>query len=368
MKQFLIFVRKEVFHILRDKRTLIILLGMPLVLVLLFGFAITNEINNARIALVDLAQDDLSRELSARLSASDYFTVESQLSHIDAIEPHFQKGKSKLAVVFPQKLEVNLQRGMPTEIQLVADATDPNTATTLINYAQAIIGQHMQERARINSPPLQIETTTKMLYNPRLKSVYMFVPGVMTVILMLVSAMMTSIAITREKELGTMEVLLVSPLRPFLIIVGKVIPYIVLALINTAVILALGTFVFNMPVEGSFVLLALESLLFVITSLALGILISTRTESQQVAMMISLMALMLPTILLSGFIFPIESMPRLLQIISNIIPAKWFIIIIKNIMLKGTGIEFVWKESIILLGMTLLFIAASVRNFKIRLE
>ena len=367
MKQLVIFIKKEIYHILRDKRTLVILLGMPLALVLLFGFAITNEINNARIALVDLAQDELSHEISTRLAASDYFTIEAQLPQIADIEPHFQKGRSKLVVVFPEQLQSNMRRGVPTSIQLIADATDPNTATTLINYAQAIIYSEIQESTANLKPPLHIQTEVKMLYNPRLKSVYMFVPGVMTVILMLVSAMMTSIAITREKELGTMEVLLVSPLRPSLIVIGKVIPYILLSLINTAVILMLGTFVFGMPVEGSLALLGLESLLFVVTSLGLGILISTRTESQQVAMLISLMALMLPTILLSGFIFPIESMPKLLQIISNIIPAKWFIIIIKNIMLKGTGFEFVWKETLILFGMMFLFIAASVRNFKIRL-
>jgi ABC-2 type transport system permease protein len=185
---------------------------------------------------------------------------------------------------------------------------------------------------------------------------------------MLVSAMMTSIALTREKELGTMEVLLVSPLRPPLIILGKVIPYVLLSMINTLLILGLSVWVFDMPIRGSFVLLFAESLLFVITALSLGILISTRTSSQQVAMMMSLMVLMLPTILLSGFIFPIESMPQPLQIISHIIPAKWFILIIKDIMLKGVGWAFIWQETLILTGMTTLFIGLSIRNFNIRLS
>jgi len=207
-----------------------------------------------------------------------------------------------------------------------------------------------------------------MVYNPELKSVFMFVPGVMTIILMLVSAMMTSISITREKELGTMEVLLVSPLKPILVIVGKVVPYIFLSVINATVIILLGIFVFKMPIEGSLFLLGLESVLFIITSLSLGILISTVAASQQTAMMISLMALMLPTILLSGFIFPITSMPMVLQVISNAIPAKWFIIILKGVMLKGVGLEFIWKETLILLGMTLFFIVLSVKKYKIRLE
>ena len=368
MKQFGIFIQKELFHIFRDRRTLLILLGMPIVLVLLFGFAITNEIDNARIAILDQSKGEMSQELTQRLVASGYFLIDENLWEVAEIEQHFREGKTKMAIVFPPELQENLRRNLPTQIQLIADATDPNTATTLINYASAIIGRYVQDQGRGQAMPLQIHTEVKMLYNPRLKSVFMFVPGVMTVILMLVSAMMTSIAITREKELGTMEVLLASPLRPAMIIIGKVIPYILLALANTVVILMLGAFVFGMPIKGSLFLLALECLLFVITSLALGILISTRTESQQVAMLISLMMLMLPTILLSGFIFPIESMPLALQVISNIIPAKWFIIILKNVMLKGTGVEFIWKESLILGGMALFFIGASVRNFKIRLE
>jgi len=207
-----------------------------------------------------------------------------------------------------------------------------------------------------------------MLYNPRMKSVFMFVPGVMTIILMLVSAMMTSIAITREKELGTMEILMVSPLKPPMIIIGKVVPYLLLGFINAIVILALGKFVFGMPIEGNLALLIGVCILFVITSLALGILISTRTETQQVALMISLMALMLPTIILSGFIFPVENMPMPLQVISNFIPAKWFIIILKDIMLKGVGWAYIWKEVLVLVGMTMFFIGASVKSFKIRLE
>lgn len=196
----------------------------------------------------------------------------------------------------------------------------------------------------------------------------MFVPGVMTIILMLVSAMMTSISITREKELGTMEILLVSPIKPFQVIIGKVVPYIFLSIINAIVIVILSLFIFKMPVEGSLFLLAAESVLFIITSLALGILISTIADTQQSAMMISLMGLMLPVILLSGFIFPIASMPKPLQIISNVIPAKWFIIIIKGIMLKGVGWAYVWKETLILVGMTVFFIGLSIKKYKIRLE
>jgi drug efflux transport system permease protein len=368
MNSFLAFVKKEFFHILRDKRTLLILFGMPVVQVILFGFAITNEIQDARIAILDQSKDETSREITLKLLSSGFFRLEANLSSPAGLEKHFQKGKTKLVVVFPPKFQQNFSRQEGAQVQLIADASDPNTATTLINYATAIISAYQKEQAGTNPMPLAISTEVKMLYNEELKSVFMFVPGVMTVILMLVSAMMTSIAITKEKELGTMEVLLVSPLKPALIVVGKVVPYILLALVNTGIILGLATYVFGMPIRGSLALLLAECFLFVLTSLALGILISTKTESQQVALLLSLMGLMLPTILLSGFIFPVENMPKVLQYISNLIPARWFIIILKNIMLKGIGVAFVWKETLILVAMTLFFVGASVKNFKIRLE
>ncbi len=228
--------------------------------------------------------------------------------------------------------------------------------------------KYLQEQNKNITLIYNVVPQTRMAYNPELKSVFMFIPGVMTIILMLVSAMMTSISITREKELGTMEILLVSPLKPFQVIIGKVVPYIFLSVINAIVIIVLSIFVFKMPVEGSLFLLGLESVLFIINALSLGILISTISKTQQAAMMISLMGLMLPVILLSGFIFPISSMPLPLQIISNIIPAKWFIIILKAIMLKGVGLFFIWKETLVLVAMSLFFIGLSVKKYKIRLE
>ena len=369
MKQFKIFVLKEFYHIFRDRRTLLILFGMPIVQVILFGFAITNEINDARIAILDHSKDAMTQEISQRLISSGYFILEENLNQSSDLEHQFQYSDVKMAIVFEPNFQDNFYKNNTAQVQIIADATDPNTATTLTNYATAIIKSYQLEKLGATTKfPLTIQTEMKMLYNPRMKSVYMFVPGVMTIILMLVSAMMTSIAITKEKELGTMEVLMVSPLKPSLIVIGKVVPYLLLAFVNAMVILGLGKFIFGMPIEGSFWLLIGDCMLFVVTALALGILISTKTDSQQVALMISLMALMLPTIILSGFIFPIENMPIALQYISHIIPAKWFIIILKNIMLKGVGWAFVWKETLILMGMTLFLIAVSVKNFKIRLE
>lgn len=368
MKRFIGFVKKEFYHIFRDKRSLFILFGMPIAQILLFGFAITNEINNVNIAILDYAKDVESEKIIQKIKASPYFNIENQIDKETDLESEFKKGKIKAVVLFEADFSKKLETQKTAKIQLITDATEPNTASTIANYVNAIIQNYQAQKSNTQGNYAKVQIQSRMLYNPELKSVFNFVPGVMTVILMLVSAMMTSISITREKELGTMEVLLVSPLKPFQVIIGKVFPYIFLSIINAIVILCLGYFVFNMPVQGSLLLLSFESILFIITALSLGILISTISNSQQTAMMISLMGLMLPVIILSGFIFPISSMPLPMQVISNIIPAKWFIIIVKSIMLKGVGLSYILKETLILLGMTTLFIGLSVKNYKTRLE
>ncbi len=368
MKRFIGFIKKEFYHIFRDKRSLFILFGMPIVQVLLFGFAITNEINNVDIAILDHSKDATTKEIINKIAASKYFSIKQFIDNEAAIETAFKKGQIKAVLNFEKDFGKKIVAEGKATVQILTDATDPNTANTISNYVSSILQNYQREINKDVQLAFQIVPKTRLIYNPELKSVFMFVPGVMTIILMLVSAMMTSISITREKELGTMEILLVSPLKPFQVIVGKVVPYIFLAVINAIIIILLSIFVFRMPVQGSFILLGAESVLFIINALSLGILISTVSASQQTAMMVSLMGLMLPVILLSGFIFPINSMPFPLQVISNIIPAKWFIIILKGIMLKGVGLAFVWKETLILMGMTLFFIVLSVKKYKIRLE
>ncbi len=367
MKRFKGFVKKEFYHIFRDKRSLFILFGMPIAQILLFGFAITNEINHVNIAVLDYAKDTESEKIITKIKASKYFTIENQIDNEAATESEFKKGKIKAVLLFEPEFSKKLTTQKTAKIQIITDATEPNIANTIVNYIQAII-QNYQASKKNNPSNQKIETQIRMVYNPELKSVFNFVPGVMTVILMLVSAMMTSISITREKELGTMEILLVSPLKPIQVIIGKVFPYVFLSIINAVVIVSLGYFVFGMPINGSLFLVTFESILFVITALSLGILISTLTDSQQTAMMISLMGLMLPVIILSGFIFPIASMPLPMQVMSNIIPAKWFIIIIKSVMLKGVGLQFIIKETLILIVMTAVYLGLSIRNYKIRLE
>ncbi len=366
MKTFLAFVNKEFKHIFRDKRTLIILFGMPVVLVVLFGFAITTEINNAKIAIIDNAHDTYSQKLITKIASSGYFKIENKLSSYSQIEPAFKQGNIKLAIIIEDDFGKKLINNHYADIQIIADATDPNTANILTNYLQALFQSFALEEGILAQNNLRIES--RMMYNLENKSVYMFVPGVMTIILMLISAMMTSITVAREKELGTMEILLVSPLKPLIIILGKIVPYLFLSMVNAMTILLLGLFVFDMPMHGSYILLFSEIVLFVLSSLILGLLISTISNSQQTAMLISLMGLMLPTILLSGFIFPVSSMPLVLQYISDVIPAKWFIIIIKSIMLKGVGLQAILIETGILILFSVILTLLTVKKFKIRLE
>lgn len=365
MNRFLAFIKKEFRHILRDRRTLLILFGMPVTQVLLFGFVLSTEIRDASIAILDHSKDAESIALTNKLLSSGYFRLGKNLDSPDELDAAFRTGRIKMAFVFPPDFA-----SQQSSLQLIGDASDPNTATTLINYANAIIADYQQEKAKnesVNHNSYLITTETRMRYNPEQKGVFNFVPGVMTLILMLVSAMMTSITIAREKELGTMEVLLVSPLRPIQIILGKTAPYLVLTLLNAAVIVLLGLFVFGMPMRGSVLLLAGECVLYMFVALSLGIFISTRAKDQMSAMFMSALGLMMPTMLLSGFIFPRESMPQALQVIGNVIPATHFNPIVKGVMIKGVGLESLWKHTLVLGGMAVFFLLLSLKNFKDRL-
>jgi len=367
MNQFLILVKKEWLHIWRDRRTLFILIWMPIVQIILYGFALTNEVKNAQIAVFDQSKDATTSALINEINASRYFRIIKYLGSYEEIGATFREGKIRLAVVFPQNFQHDLLHNSYAQIQLIADASDPNTANTLTFYASSIIHDYQQSLEQNKDLPYTIKTNLRMLYNPELKSAYSFVPGVMALVLMLVCAMMTSIAIVKEKELGTMEVILVSPLKPFRIIIAKTIPYLAVSIFNIACILVLSVYVLKVPINGSLALLLMESILFTITALATGILISNASSTQQSAMFTSLLSLFLPTLLFSGFLFPIESMPWPLQLISNIVPAKWFYIIVVSIMIKGLGFWAIWKETLILIIMTLVLLGISIRSFKMRL-
>ncbi len=367
MKQFLAFVQKEFYHIFRDKRTLVVLFGMPLAQLLLFGFAITTEVNNANIGIYNQSPGQYSNLLVDKVISSDFFRLSENIKSEAGMLDAFRKNKVKLIMVIPPDFEIKVNRGN-ANIQLISDGSDPNLASILTSSAEAIIMTWMKSNLNQQVEIETINTQVRWHYNPELKSAEMFVPGVITIILMLVSAMLTSISITREKELGTIEILYVSPLKPAIIIIGKVVPFALLSILNAILILIASWLIFSVPVNGSVLLLLAESMLFIITSLGLGVLISTISKTQQTALMLSLFALMLPTILLSGFIFPIENMPWPLRVISNLIPAKWFLTIIKGIMLKSIGIGFLWKETLVLIVMSAAFIGLSIKKFKIRLQ
>lgn len=367
MRQFLAFVKKEFFHIGRDKRTMFILLGMPVVQIVIFGFALTNEVKNAHIAILDNAKDPAANSLIQQIDASRYFDVEKNLVNYVQVEEEFRKGNIKMALVIPAHFNEDLIHFNKAQVQIIADASDPNVANTLTSYASAIIMDFQSRMTKNKSLPYTIQTELRMLYNPQLKGAYNFVPGVMAMVLLLVCTMMTAITIVKEKEMGTMEIILVSPMRPQLVVIAKAVPYLLLSLVNIATILILSVTALEVPINGSVLLLIGESILFTLVSLSLGLLISAGAASQQTAMFISLVALFLPTIMLSGFMFPIENMPLPLRTMSNIVPAKWYYSIVRAVMIKGLGISGVWKETLVLTGMMLFFLTMAIRRFKIRL-
>jgi ABC-2 type transport system permease protein len=367
MKQLFSFIKKEFYQVFRDKKSLVMLFGMPVAQIVIFGFALTNEIKNANIVIVDNAHDLASEQIINKISGSKFFEVQKTLMSSSDIDAAFKAGKIKLALVFPGNFNEDLLHLHKASLQVIADASDPNTALTLSNYVAAIVGDYQSQFSSMGIP-LAIKPEVRMLYNPDLRGAPNFVPGVMAMVLLLVCVMMTSVSIVREKELGTMEILLVSPMKPIMVIAAKAIPYLLLSLVNVTAILLLSVFALDLPIKGSVLLLFGESMLLIITALSIGLWVSTVTSSQQAAMFTSFMAMMLPTLLLSGYIFPIENMPIGLQIVSNIVPAKWFYIIVKAVMLKGLGLASIWKETLILAGMTIFFLIVALRNFKIRLE
>ena len=368
MRKFTGFVYKELLHIFRDYRTLSILFGIPVMQILIFGFVVTNEIKDVRIAILDHSRDNVTRAITDKILSSGYFRLSEYIHSPNQIGEAFKRGEIKEVIIFEPAFAEKLERTGKANIQLIADASDANTGMLIVNYTQGVIRDYQKKQSRGITLPIEIIMETRMQFNPSLKGVYMFVPGTMALILILISALMTSVSIAREKEFGTMETLLVSPLEPYQIIAGKVTPYIFLSFINAVIIVLLGQFVFGVPVLGSYILLMLITILYIILALSLGIFVSTVSNNQQTAMMISLFALLLPTLLLSGFIFPTENMPLILQWLSEIVPTKWFIITLKHIMLKGSGFEFVWVQVLKMVVMTLFFITLGTLRLKPRLE
>lgn len=379
MRVFLGFLRKEMFHVLRDRRTLLVLFGLPVVLMVLFGYALRNEVEDIKTALVVARSGPLSRQIVSAFAASPNFDLVATPASAASAERMLQDGRVHLVVVLEPDLERAplgaAKNGGAPLYQILADGSDPNTARTMVAYATGLL-EGALARAALEARDMRgdrrvavrVLPVVHMAFNPTRDSAVLFVPGLMALVLTLVSALMTSVTIAREKELGTMEVLLVSPLRPLQIIVGKVVPYLGLSFLNVLIILGLARFAFDVPLRGSLVLLIGECLLFTVCALALGVLVSTNAETQQAATTASMSTLMFPTLMLSGFIFPLESMPRPLQWASYVVPGRWFLEAVRGVMLKGLGLAELWPQTLTLAGMTAALLLISVRKFRIRLE
>lgn len=368
MKQLLVFIRKEFFHVFRDRRTLLIMFGLPVVQIVLFGFALSSEVKNIDIIIYDNAKDVNSIQIVNKIKASSYFIMDKEVTTYSDIEKEFKKGDVKCALVFPANFGNDLVATGKAQVQIITDGSDPNIAKSIVNYITAIVTNYQQEINPEGQMKYKINPEMRMLYNEEQNGSLNFIPGVMALILMIVCTALTSVSIVKEKELGTMEVLLVSPFKPVLVLISKAVPYLILSLANFTLILFLSVYVLDVEVKGSIILLFVESTLFIVTCLSLGLLISNATNSQQAALLLSLMGMMLPTLIFTGFLMPLENMPVPFQVISNVVPARWYYLIIKSVMLKGLGFEYVWKETLVLIGMTVVLLSIALKKFKIRLQ
>ena len=360
MKQFIAFVIKETKHILRDKRTMLILFGMPVVMMLLFGFAITTDVKNVRTVVVTSEMSPRTQQAVERLAQSEYFIITQTVNTPREAEQLIRSQKADMALVFARG------RGM----QIMVDGSDPNMAQQWTTYAQQTIAADRSAPATLhaakNDSPITIHTS--LLYNPQMKSAYNFVPAIMGMLLMLICAMMTSISIVREKEKGTMEVLLVSPVRPLMVIIAKAVPYLILAFGILITILLMARFVLGVPLAGSLFWILAVSTLYILLALSLGLLISNVAQTQLVALLLSAMVLLMPVVMLSGMLFPVESMPTILQWISAIVPPRYYIEAMRKLMIMGVGIGEVAHEVAVLAGMTVVLLAIALKKFNVRLE
>ena len=347
MRQFIAFVIKETKHILRDKRTMLILFGMPVVMMLLFGFAITTDVKNVRTVVVTSELSPRMQQTVERLAQSEFFMITQTVNTPQEAEQLIRSQKADMALVFAPG------RG----IQMMVDGSDPNMAQQWTTYAQQTIAN--ASRSTIHS---------QLLYNPQMRSAYNFVPAIMGMLLMLICAMMTSISIVREKEKGTMEVLLVSPVKPLMVIIAKAVPYLMLAFGILITILLMARFVLGVPLTGSLFWILAVSTLYILLALSLGLLISSVAQTQLVALLLSAMVLLMPVVMLSGMLFPVESMPQVLQWLAAVVPPRYYIAAMRKLMIMGVGIGEVTREVAVLAAMTVVLLAVALKKFNVRLE
>ena len=353
MKAFLSILQKEFIHIGRDRISLFLVLAMPIALILLFGFTISTEIRNAKISILDQSKDTESNRLIENITASGYFQVVNFLDTEAEIDHDFKNKQIKIAMIIPPRFEESLAIDRAADIQIINDVSDINIASILNNYLRTVFNDYISDYNRDNNAPeTPINIVTTMQYNPELNSVYMFVPGIITLIMIIITALMSSITLAREKETNTMNMMLITTVKKINIAIGKVIPYMFLSLVSTVFILIISVYVFQMPIKGSISLLMLLCVVFMFTAASFGLLISAISKTQLDAMMVTMMGLFLPTVLLSGFLFPLDNMPIFFQWLADVFPAKWFILAIKDVMLKGATFMQIGKYLLILFGMS----------------
>jgi ABC-2 type transport system permease protein len=357
---------KEFLHIIHDPRSLLIIFAMPVIQLAMFGYALNLEIQNVNLAVIDHARTPLSQDLIEQFMGSPFFSVFYYTDQYSQVEQLFLNRTARAVLVIEQDFDRQYQQQLSTPVQILLDGSDPNAATLIKNYCNTVIMDFNQKYGMQISLPIEVKP--RILYNPDLKSAYFFVPGLIALLLVMISALLTSITITREKEMGTMEQILVSPVQPLEIISGKVLPYILIAFLEAIFILVLGMILFNVPFVGNVALLLLLSILYIFTALSLGLMISTMVNTQQVAMMFTMAITLLPTIMLSGFIFPLKSMPVILQYISYLVPAKYFLVIIRGIMLKGNSVVQLLPQISFLSIMSLVLLSIALRKFRLNLE
>ncbi len=359
-KSFISFVNKEFKHIFRDVRSTLILIFMPIILIFLLSYSMSTDVRNVKLAYLSTSDDPLVGKILARVGQSEYFSLVGRVYDMDGILGLMQEKKADAALRFSET----------QGLQIIVDASNPNISASTATYLQSIVMQEISENSRSGgSSSAAMAPSVRMLYNPRMQSSYNFIPGILGLILILICAMMTSVSIVREKETGTMEVLLSSPAKPINIILSKMVPYFVISFVDTIVILLISKYIMNIPIMGKSVfLILLFCIIYIIMALSLGLLISTITDKQATALIVSAIGLLIPVMMLSGMMFPLESMPGFFQVFSHIIPARYFIDAMRKLMIESLGIQFVAGDMAVLTGMTLFFMAVALKNFKTRLE
>ena len=366
MKQFIAFVIKETKHILRDKRTMLILFGMPVVMMLLFGFAITTDVKNVRTVVVTSEMSPRTQQAVERLAQSEYFVITQTVNTPREAEQLIRSQKADMSLT-PSPSPIG-EGSSNLQWQIMVDGSDPNMAQQWTTYAQSILSQPVDGKHYSLPSPFGEGLGVRLLYNPQMKSAYNFVPAIMGMLLMLICAMMTSISIVREKEKGTMEVLLVSPVRPLMVIIAKAVPYLVLAFAILITILLMARFVLGVPLAGSLFWILAVSTLYILLALSLGLLISNVAQTQLVALLMSAMVLLMPVVMLSGMLFPVESMPQVLQWLAAVVPPRYYIEAMRKLMIMGVGIGEVAREVAVLAGMTVVLLAIALKKFNVRLK